>query len=43
MNLALITIKEPNTFYNNDVLTVPDLLPGWEVNIDDLWAVKFDD
>lgn len=34
--------QEPTTLYNGDVLTVPDLLPGWEVNIDDLWTVKFD-
>lgn len=27
---------------DGDVLTVPDLLPGWEVEISDLWAPEFD-
>lgn len=27
---------------DGDVLTVPDLLPGWEVAIADLWAPEFD-
>ncbi len=35
--------QEPITLRNGDILTVPDLLPGWEVNIGDLWAVEFND
>jgi len=35
--------QKPTTLHNGDILTVPDLLPGWEVNIEDLWAVEFDD
>ncbi|MBW4571129.1 MAG: Uma2 family endonuclease [Tolypothrix carrinoi HA7290-LM1] len=27
---------------DQDVLTVPDLLPGWEVQISDLWSPEFD-
>jgi Uma2 family endonuclease len=25
-----------------DVLTLPDLLPGWEMTIAELWAPEFD-
>lgn len=28
---------------DGDVLTVPDLLPGWEVQVDDLWSPVFDE
>ena len=34
--------QEPVMLHNSDILTVPDLLPGWEVNVEDLWAVEFD-
>ncbi len=27
---------------DGDVLTVPDLLPGWEVKVSDLWSPVFD-
>ena len=27
---------------DGDILTVPDLLPGWEVPIADLWPPEFD-
>jgi Uma2 family endonuclease len=27
---------------DGDILTVPDLLPGWEVPIVDLWPLEFD-
>jgi Uma2 family endonuclease len=27
---------------DGDILTVPDLLPGWEVPIADLWPLEFD-
>lgn len=30
------------TLSDDDVLTVPDLLPGWEVPITELWAPVFD-
>jgi len=35
--------QEPITLHNGDILRVSDLLPGWEVNINDLWAVEFND
>ena len=35
--------QEPVMLHNGDILTVPDLLPGWEVKVEDLWAVEFDD
>ncbi|KAM3111647.1 Uma2 family endonuclease [Phormidesmis sp. 146-33] len=28
--------------HDGETLTVPDLLPGWEVQISDLWAPEFD-
>lgn len=31
------------TLRDGDVLTVPDLLPGWEVNVSDLWSPVFDE
>ncbi len=34
--------QEPLTFHDGDVLTVPDLLPGWEVKVEDLWSPEFD-
>jgi Uma2 family endonuclease len=30
------------TLTNGDILTLPDLLPGWEVAIADLWPPEFD-
>lgn len=27
---------------NGDLITVPDLLPGWEVKVEDLWSPQFD-
>lgn len=27
---------------NGDIITVPDLLPGWEVKVEDLWSPQFD-
>jgi Uma2 family endonuclease len=27
---------------DRDVLTIPDLLPGWQVTVSDLWAPEFD-
>ncbi|MBD2169119.1 Uma2 family endonuclease [Calothrix membranacea FACHB-236] len=34
--------KEVIILHNGDVLTVPELLPGWEVPVSDLWPVEFD-
>lgn len=34
--------QEPQVFQDGDVLTVPDLLPGWEVQISELWSPEFD-
>lgn len=34
--------EEPIVLQNGDILTVPDLLPGWEAKIEDLWSPKFD-
>lgn len=33
---------EPITLGDGDILTVPDLLPGWEVQVVDLWSPEFD-
>lgn len=30
------------TLQDGDILTVPELLPGWEVSISDLWSPEFD-
>ncbi|MBF2084132.1 Uma2 family endonuclease [Thermoleptolyngbya sp. C42_A2020_037] len=35
--------KEPITLRNGDVLTLPDLLPGWSVAIAELWSPVFDE
>jgi Uma2 family endonuclease len=32
---------EPVVFNNNDVLTIPELLPGWELPISELWPPVF--
>ncbi|HAX80803.1 MAG TPA: hypothetical protein DCY88_34435 [Cyanobacteria bacterium UBA11372] len=32
----------PVLLSNNDVLTVPELLPGWELPISELWPPVFD-
>jgi Uma2 family endonuclease len=28
--------------HDGDILDVPDLLPGWEVRVEDLWSPEFD-
>jgi Uma2 family endonuclease len=28
--------------HNGDVITVPEILPGWEVKVEDLWSPQFD-
>jgi Uma2 family endonuclease len=39
---VLYSEKEPVILRDGDVLTIPDLLPGWEVEISDLWPAEFD-
>ena len=34
--------QAPITLHDGDTLTVPDLLPGWEVEIVALWSPEFD-
>jgi Uma2 family endonuclease len=36
------TGQTPMRLNDGDVLTVPDLLPGWEVKIEELWSPEFD-
>jgi Uma2 family endonuclease len=36
------SLQEPIIFQDGDTLTIPDLLPGWEVQITDLWSPEFD-
>lgn len=35
--------QEPVTLRDGDVLSVPDLLPDWEVRVEELWAPVFDE
>lgn len=32
----------PTTLRDGDVLTVADVLPGWEVKVEDLWSPEFE-
>ncbi|KAM3098721.1 Uma2 family endonuclease [Phormidesmis sp. 146-12] len=34
--------EEPVTLKDGDRLTISDLLPGWEVEVTDLWSPEFD-
>jgi Uma2 family endonuclease len=34
--------QEPVTLHDGDMLTVPELFPGWQVLIDELWSPEFD-
>jgi Uma2 family endonuclease len=34
--------QDPIILRDSDVLTVPDLLPGWEVKVEDLWSPEFE-
>jgi Uma2 family endonuclease len=36
------TERDPIILQDGDVLTVPDLLPGWEVPVSELWSPVFD-
>lgn len=33
--------QEPVTLQDGDLLTIPDLLPGWQVLVDELWSPEF--
>jgi Uma2 family endonuclease len=33
---------DPITLHNGDRFTVPDLLPGWEMEVSSIWAPEFD-
>jgi Uma2 family endonuclease len=35
--------QDPVTLRDSDMLSVPDVLPGWEVRVDDLWSPEFDE
>jgi Uma2 family endonuclease len=35
--------ERPVTFRNGDVLSFPDLLPGWQVEVSDLWSPVFEE
>ena len=34
--------KKPIVLKNDDLLTIPELLPGWEINISQLWPPVFE-
>lgn len=34
--------QDPVVLRNGDTLTIPDLLPGWEVAVSDLWPPEFE-
>ncbi|MEL6382715.1 MAG: Uma2 family endonuclease [Cyanobacteria bacterium J06626_18] len=35
--------EEPTRLGDDDILTLPDLLPGWQVQISDLWPLVFEE
>jgi Uma2 family endonuclease len=35
--------QKPILFTNGETLTIPELLPGWELHISDLWPPVFED
>lgn len=35
--------QEPTLLKDGEVLTIPELLPGWEVKIEELWSPEFDE
>ncbi|MBW4418287.1 MAG: Uma2 family endonuclease [Myxacorys californica WJT36-NPBG1] len=35
--------QEPIVLKDGEVLTIPELLPGWEVKIEELWSPEFDE
>jgi Uma2 family endonuclease len=34
--------QDPVVMQNGDILTLPDLLPGWELAISELWPPEFE-
>ncbi|NER08586.1 MAG: Uma2 family endonuclease [Okeania sp. SIO3C4] len=34
---------KPIELINNDILTIPELFPGWEISISELWPPIFDE
>lgn len=36
------SIEDAETLKDGDVLTVPELLPGWELQVSEIWAPEFD-
>jgi Uma2 family endonuclease len=34
--------QEPIVLQNNDKLTIPDLLPGWELTVSEIWPPVFE-
>lgn len=36
------TGADPIVLQNGDIITIPELLPGWEVKVEDLWSPQFD-
>ncbi|BAT55794.1 hypothetical protein NOS3756_47870 [Nostoc sp. NIES-3756] len=34
--------QEPIVLQNNDKLTLPDLLPGWELTVSKIWLPVFE-
>ncbi len=35
--------QQPVTFHNGDLLTIPELLPGWEIEVSSIWAPEFNE
>jgi Uma2 family endonuclease len=35
--------QEPVILHNGDILLVPELLPGWEMEVSSIWAPVFDE
>jgi Uma2 family endonuclease len=36
-------VEEAEILRNGDRLTVPELLPGWEMSVEEIWAPIFDE
>lgn len=36
-------VEDADTLHNDDVFTVPELLPGWEMPVVEIWAPVFED
>ncbi len=36
------TGQDPIVLQNGDTIAVPEVLPGWEVKVEDLWSPQFD-